>query len=280
MSIFLTGATGLVGSAILRRLRELDRDVTALVRDPAKRAAVEATGATVLAGDITDRELVATAAAASTGVIHTASPGDASSAQVDRTFVQTVLEALDGTTIPFVHTGGVWVFGAGDDLTENSPLQLPAITAWRAPVESMVRSSPVRTTIIAPGIVYAADNAGIANVVRPDGSGTARLVGSGDQHWTTIDADDLADLYVRAVDAAQPDAYYLGVSGHNPTVREIAEAAAHGGTVVAETVEESRARLGELFADALLLDQQSHGSAAVADLGWSPQRPSLLDTLR
>jgi nucleoside-diphosphate-sugar epimerase len=116
--------------------------------------------------------------------------------------------------------------------------------------------------------------------VRPDGSGTARLVGSGDQHWTTIDADDLADLYVRAVDAAQPDAYYLGVSGQNPTVREIAEAAAHGGTVVAETVEESRARLGELFADALLLDQQSRGSAAVADLGWSPQRPSLLDTLR
>lgn len=279
MSVFLTGATGLVGSAILARLRELDRDVTALVRDPAKRAAVAATGATVLDGDITDLELVATAAASSSGVIHTASPGDASSAAVDEAFARSVLTALEGTDIPYVHTGGVWVFGNGNDLTESSPQQPPAITSWRGPVESLVRSSSVRTTIIAPGIVYGPTGGGIAGILQPDASGTVRLVGDGHQHWTTVHVEDLADLYVLALDAAQPDAYYLGVSGQNPTVRQIGEASAHGATVVEETQKESRARLGEAFADALLIDQQSRASGAVAELGWAPRRPSLLDVV-
>ena len=105
MAVFLTGATGFVGSAILRTLRDQGRDVTALVRNQDKAREVEATGATAVIGELSDLDLIAASAAASTGVIHTASPGDQSSAALDGAFVTSVLSALDGTDIPFIHTG-------------------------------------------------------------------------------------------------------------------------------------------------------------------------------
>lgn len=278
MTVFLTGATGFVGAAILSRLRELELPVVALVRDPAKLRAVEAAGASVVIGDLTDLDIVASAVAASSGVIHTASPGDATSAAVDGAFVDAVLSTLSGTDVPFVHTGGAWVFGPGN-ITESSPQRPPALTAWRGAIESRVRSASVRSTIIAPGIVYGPGGAGLASLLRPDIDGVVRLVGDGSQHWTTVHVDDLADLYVRALAAADADAYYLGITDHQPTVLEIGEASAHGAKVVAETPDGSRDRLGVDFADALLMDQRSPGSAARAALGWSPSRPSLPDLL-
>jgi nucleoside-diphosphate-sugar epimerase len=279
MSIFLTGATGFVGAAVLSRLREQDLPVIALVRDPAKQAMNEATGASVILGDLTDLELIASAVAAASGVIHTASPGDATSAAVDGAFVDTVLGALSGTDVPFVHTGGAWVFGPGEHITESDPQHPPALTAWRGPVESRVRSASVRSTIVAPGIVYGDRGLGLTSLLLPDSDGVVRLIGDGTQHWTTVHVEDLADLYVRSLTAAAADAYYLGISQQQPTVREIGEAAAHGARVVTETADESRARLGAEFVDALLMSQQSPGSAAGAALGWSPSRPSLTDLL-
>lgn len=104
-------------------------------------------------------------------------------------------------------------------------------------------------------------------------------MGDGSQHWTTVHVDDLAELYVLALDAAAADEYYLGVSGHNPTVLELGEAAARGRSwpVVPETTESARGRLGEAFADALLLDQQAGGAHAREALGWSPSRSSLVE---
>ncbi len=96
--------------------------------------------------------------------------------------------------------------------------------------------------------------------------------------------DDLAELYVLAYDLADGGSYYIGASGQNPTVRELGVAAASAagldGRVEPGTVEEAHERLGELFADALLLDQQATGSAARIDLGWEPNGPSLVDELR
>ena len=279
MAVFLTGATGFVGSVVLRTLRRQGRAVTALVRSQAKAREVEDVGATALIGELSDLEVIATAVAASSGVIHTASPGDQSSADLDDKFVGAVLAALAGTDIPFVHTGGVWVFGSGTDITESTPLDPPTITAWRAPIEARVRAANVRTSIVAPGIVYSRRGAGIPAVLLPDATGTVRLVGDGSQHWTTVHVEDLAELYVLALDAGAQDAYYIGVGGDNPAVRELGIAAALGGPVAAETEAQSRARLGEGFADALLLDQQATGAAARAELGWVPRRPTLATVL-
>ncbi len=279
MKVFLTGATGFIGSAVLKALFAAGDDVTALVRSEENATLVAGLGATPVLGGLTDLDVVAAAAAASDGVIHTASPGDATSAAVEGAFVEAVLGALARTQIPFVTTGGVWVFGSGTNLTEASPWNPPALTAWRGELEARVRSSSVNTTIIAPALVYGVGGTGIPSLLRPDDSGIVRLVGDGSQHWSTVNVDDLADLYVLAVKKAADNGYYLGSSGQCPTVLEIATAAAHGATIIADTVEESRARFGEYFADALLLDQQASGAAARKDLGWAPHRPSLISEL-
>jgi len=111
-----------------------------------------------------------------------------------------------------------------------------------------------------------------------------------------VHVDDLAELYVLAVERADQDGYLVAASGHNPTVRELAQAGVEGQarvegqpgsdghtgsavSVVAEPADESRARLGTDFADALLLDQAATGAHA-RSLGWQPSRPTLVEELR
>jgi nucleoside-diphosphate-sugar epimerase len=142
----------------------------------------------------------------------------------------------------------------------------------------------VRSVVIAPGIVHGS-GAGLPALVRSGprtDDGALQLPGSGDQHWTTVHADDLGRLYVLALERAEAGSYYLGVSGSNPTVREIGEAADRGaggeGRVVGSSDEQTEARLGPL-AGALLLDQQSSGAHAKTELGWEPTGPTLVDDL-
>ncbi|ANF30786.1 epimerase [Leifsonia xyli] len=282
MTILLTGATGFIGSSVLPRLLDEGHPVITLVRDAEKAAAVKAAGATALIGDAMDAALVERAARESDGVIHLASSKD-----VDAVLVPAVLAGLAGSGKPFVHTGGVWTYGSNDDIVEDSPVAPPALTAWRGDAEAVVlEADGVRGIVVVPSIVYG-HGKGLANVIvdAPRGTGVEalRLIGDGSQHWATVHVDDLAALYVLALEQGTAGATYIGAGGQNPTVRELGEAAAQAagvaGGVVAESVEESRSRLGEQLADALLLDQQARGTKARIDLGWEPNGPSLLEEL-
>ncbi|CAN5317000.1 NAD-dependent epimerase/dehydratase family protein [soil metagenome] len=289
MSIFLTGATGFIGSAILRQLRAQGREVTALVRTAEKAAEVEALGATAVIGSLSDSLLLTEQALASDGVIHVASPGDATSAELDDLFVSAIFAGLEGSDKHYVHTGGIWVFGDADAITERSPQHPPALTVWRSAIERRVlEAEGVKTTLIIPGIAYGYGMS-VPNVVvdapRTESDESAlKLVGSGDQHWTTIYVDDLAELYILAFDLAAAGSVYIGANGQNPTVRELGVAASLAagleGRVEPSTPDEVYARLGQPFGDALLLDQQATGASARIDLGWEPNGPSLLDELR
>ncbi|MCX7522295.1 NAD-dependent epimerase/dehydratase family protein [Microbacterium sp. STN6] len=280
MSILLTGATGYIGSSVLTALLEQGHAVTALVRDDAKAESVRAAGATVLIGDATNSALVAEAAGTSDGVIHLASAED-----VDPALIDAVLSGLGTSGKPFVHTGGIWSYGSNDDITEDAPNQAPALTAWRADNEARVLAAGgVRGMVVVPSIVYGHGD-GLANVVTGaprSADGELVLIGDGSQHWATVHVDDLAALYVLALELGDRGGVYIGASGGNPTVRELAEAAqaavgARG--VTAQSVGDTRARIGEALADALLLDQQARGSKARIDLGWEPNQPTLVEEI-
>jgi nucleoside-diphosphate-sugar epimerase len=279
MDIFLTGGTGLVGSAVLRALLADGHAVAALARSDDSAATLERAGATVVRGDLTDLDTLAAAAKESDGVVHTAARGDGTDADSDAAVLDAVLGALAGTGRPYVHTSGVWIHGDGV-LDEETPLDPPQLTAWRQPLDARARAAEgVRGIVIAPGIVHGYGSgipAGVFQQGPRTDDGALVLPGSGDQHWTTVHADDLGRLYALAVATAAPGSYYLGVSGRNPTVREIGEAAA--GRVAPSTREETLDRLGS-FGEALLLDQQASGERARRELGWEPVEIGLLEDL-
>lgn len=280
MSIFLTGGTGLIGSAVLSRLVAGGRDVRALARSDDSAAAIEAAGATPVRGEITDTDLLAREAAASDGFIHTAATSTPADADHDAGVLDAVLPGLAGR--PYLHTSGVWIHGEGDDLTEQTPFAPPPITAWRLPLDARALAADgVRSVVIEPGIVYG-HGGGLPNLIKngPQAGG-ALLYPGGEQHWTTVFVDDLAALYVLAFDAAEPGTRLLGVDGTNPLVKDLAVAASHAlgldGRVAVEPEEQARERLGPLY-DAFVLDQQASGRAARA-LGWEPTGPTLVDEL-
>ncbi len=169
-------------------------------------------------------------------------------------------------------------------MDESSPPKPTALVAWRQAVEDRVRDGAkrgIRTVVIRPAIVYgrgAGIPAGFVESARKEGA--ARYVGTGDNRWPFVHVDDLADLYLLALERAPAGTLLLGTTGPAVPVREVAVAASRGagaeGRTVGWPLEEARQKLGA-YADALALDQQASGERARETLGWRPSRPGVLE---
>jgi nucleoside-diphosphate-sugar epimerase len=279
MNIVLTGAAGYIGSATVEALLVHGHDVTALVRSDESAKAVARDRVTPVVGDIADVEWMTGQLRAADGAIHLANTNDP---EVDDAVASAMIRAFAGSEKPYVHTGGVWGWGNGEMIVESDSLDAPKIVAWREAIEKRVLTPGIRGSVIAPAVVYG-HGKGIPKAVIVDGpktDGSAHLVGSGDQHWATVHVDDLAELYVAVLEKAPGGDVYIGASGENPTVRELAEAYHGVGKTVVETAEETRDRFGTDFADALLLSQQASGNTAKNLFGWTPKQPALIELLR
>jgi nucleoside-diphosphate-sugar epimerase len=287
MKVALTGATGFVGSHVLTALREHGHAVTALVRDDAGADTVAARGAIPVVVELHDRPAVAGLFGAADAAIHTASPGDATSAALDAAVVDAAIAAYAGSGNTFIHTSGLWTYGDNAFIDEESPLDPPALVAWREPIERRVLAAQaMRGVLIVSGVAYGDGAGGIPGVLLGsprDDAGNLIMLGSGEQHWSTVHVADLADLFRRALESGSARGRYIASDGLNPTVAELTEAAAvavGAPGAVPGSDDEARARLGDLFADVLLLDQGSGATKALAELGWRPSRPGLVDELR
>jgi nucleoside-diphosphate-sugar epimerase len=287
MRVALTGATGFIGSHVLAELQEHGHEVTALVRDDAQADAVAARGATASVVDLYDRPAVVSVLSAADGAIHTASPGDATSADLDSAAVDAAIEAFAGTGKPYIHVSGVWVYGDNTSISEESPFHSPALVAWREQIECrLLGAADMRGVVIVSGAAYGDGGGGIPGVLLGsprDDAGNLIMLGTGRQHWPTVHVADLADFFRRVLEAESARGYYVIGNGLNSTVAEMTEAAADAAGApgaVPGSDDEARARLGEYFADVLLLDQATDAAKARAELGWAPSRPGLVDEFR
>lgn len=289
MEVFLTGATGYIGSAVAEALQRAGHKVTGLARTPEKAHQLAAHGVRGCLGDLLKPETLAVAAHAAEGVIHTANTNDANSPQVDAAAVRAMLKALEGSGKPFVYTSGVWVLGStGDKVAdEQTPLHPTPLVAHRPAVEQEVLGSKgrgVRAIVIRPALVYGRCGS-IPKMLSQSAreTGAARYVGDGENRWPFVEVDDLAQLYVLALEKAPPGSLYLAAHGPSYRVREVAEAASIGagakGKTQATPLEEARKTM-YAFADALVLDQQVSGEKAKKELGWSPRAASVLNDLK
>jgi nucleoside-diphosphate-sugar epimerase len=287
MKVALTGSTGFIGSHIMTELHSHGHEVTALVRDDDQADIVAARGAKPAVVDLYDRAAVASLLSDADGAIHTASPGDATSADLDAAVVDAATGAFAATGKPYLHISGAWVYGNNTAITEDSPFDAPAMVSWREPIERRILgASGMRGVVIVSGTAYGDGGGGIPGVLLGsprDDAGSLVMLGTGRQHWATVHVADVADAFRRALENDRARGYYVIGNGAEQTVAELTEAAAAAvgapGAVPGSDAE-ARARLGDYFAEVLLLNQGTDAAKARAELGWRPSHPSLADEFR
>jgi nucleoside-diphosphate-sugar epimerase len=287
MKVALTGATGFIGSHFLTELQDYGHEVAAMVRNEADAEIVAARGATPAVVDLYDRPTVLSRLNDADGAIHTASPGDETSADLDSAVADAAIEAFSGTGKPYLHISGQWVYGDNAAITEDSPLNAPALVSWREPIERRVLDAKgMRGVVIVSGLAYGDGGGGVPGLLLGsprDDAGNLIMLGTGRQHWSTVHVADLADFFRRVLEDDSARGLYVVGDGLNPTVAELTEAAAvatGAPGAVPGSDDEARSRLGEYFAEVLLLDQATDAAKARAELDWSPSHPGLVDEFR
>jgi len=287
MKVALTGATGFVGSHVLAELLEHGHEVTALVRDQPRADTVEGHGAAPAVVDIYDRPAVVTLLRDVEAAIHTASPGDATSADLDSAIVDAALEAFAGTGKPYLHISGAWIYGNNTSINEESPMNAPAMVSWKEPIDRrVVAATDMRGVVVVSSVAYGDGAGGVPGLLLGsprDDAGDLIMLGTGDQHWSTVHVADLAEFFRRVLEDDSARGYYVVGDGLNPTVAELTEAAAvaaGAAGAVPGNDDEARARLGDYFAEVLLLDQGTDAARARAELDWRPSHPGLVEEFR
>ncbi|MGH2881171.1 MAG: NAD-dependent epimerase/dehydratase family protein [Solirubrobacteraceae bacterium] len=287
MRVALTGATGFIGSHVLTELQDHGHEVVALVRDDAQAELVAGCGATPAVVDLYDRPALVSVLGNTDGAIHTASPGDATSADLDSAVVDAVIDAFDGTGRPYLQISGLWIYGNNPAISEESPIDAPALVAWKEPIERRVLGAEgMRGVVIVSGTAYGDGGGGIPGVLLGsprDADGNLIMLGTGCQHWSTVHVADLAVFFRRVLEDDSARGRYVIAEGLHPTVAELTEAAAvaaGASGAVPGSEEEARARLGDYFAEVLLLDQSTPATRARAELGWRPSHPGLVEEFR
>jgi nucleoside-diphosphate-sugar epimerase len=287
MQVALTGATGFIGSHVLTELLERGHEVTTLVRDQGQADIVAARGAKPTVVDLYDRAAVTSLLSGADGAIHTASPGDETSADLDSAVVDAAIEAFGGTGRPYIQVSGLWIYGDNTSISEESPLNSPALVAWKEPIERRVLDAPdMRGVVIVSSVAYGDGGGGIPGLLLGsprDDDGNLIMLGGGGQHWSTVHVADLARFFRRVLETDSARGRYVVGDGLNPTVAELTEAAAVAAGApgaVPGSDAEARGRLGDYFAEVLLLDQGTFAAEARDRLGWSPTQPGLVDEFR
>jgi nucleoside-diphosphate-sugar epimerase len=284
MKVLLTGSTGFVGSHVLRELLDHGHEVTAPVRDDAQSDVVAAQGAKAEVVDLYDRPALSQLLNESDGAIHTASPGDATSADLDTAVVDAVIDAFDGTGKPYIQIGGLWAYGDNTSITEDSPFNAPPMVSWKEPIERRVLgASGMRGVVPLSSVAYGDGGGGVPGLLLGsprDDEGNLIMVGTGQQHWSTLHVADLADFFRRVLEDDSAHGYYVLGNAVDSTVAELTEAAAVAAGApgaVAGSDAEARSRLGDYFAEVLLISQGTVATKARTELGWEPSRNSLVD---
>jgi nucleoside-diphosphate-sugar epimerase len=287
MRIFLTGATGYVGSAILEASLRAGHAVTALVRDPEKAEHVTLRGAKPVVGDLSKPAGYVAAAEECDVIIHAAFDRTKNGVEIDRLAIETLLgvaarriDAREKASV--LYTSGVWVLGdTSGPAAEDAPLRPPPLVSWRPEHEGLVwrmsRGGRIRTAIVRPGIVYGGARGIISDLLKDARNGLVRVIGDGKNHWPCIYDRDLADLYVKLAVHPSASGIFHANDEADEHVSDIVEAIATHVMVQQSVrhvpIEEARTKMGH-YADALALDQIVRGPRARA-LGWTPSLHSV-----
>ena len=286
MKIFITGGTGFIGSAVVKRLVQSGHQVTGLTRSPQKKVEFEKLGGKAISGDINSPETYLKIAADQDVCVHVASEFGPKMEGSDRKTIEALIGRLREVRNPraFIYTSGVLVLGdtgktPADETATTPPLPL---LAWRLNHEKIVTGAgdeKLLTAVIRPGFVYGGTKDLISGYFESAArDGAAVYVGHGKNRMSLVHIDDLAELYCCVIEKKAKGVFH-GVDGAAPQIIEIARtasvAAGKGGATKSLSVEDARQQMG-MFADLLCADQWIVARRS-SEIGWMPLYPPFTD---
>ncbi|AUX27907.1 3-beta hydroxysteroid dehydrogenase [Sorangium cellulosum] len=287
MRIFLTGASGFVGSAIVPELVRAGHRVLGLARSDASAEKLAAAGVDVHRGSLTDLDSLRRGAAACDGVIHCAFSHDdfndyAGNCEKDRGAIEALGSALAGTDRPLVITSGTARFTPGRVVTEDEPLDASTGGGPRAASEQLALSFARRgvrvSSLRLPVVVHGDGDHGFVPMLIEIARKTGRsgYIGDGDNRWPAVHRLDAARLFVLALEKAQAGARLHAVGEEGVPTRDIAGVIGRKlGLPVESVPKEHFGWLGAFFA----LDTPASSALTQARFGWKPEQAGLLADL-
>ena len=276
MRVFLTGATGYIGSAILDALIRSHHHVEAFVRTTPAAAELQARGAQPVRGNLLEPLTWLDAAARADGIVHAAAESGPRARQLDEVVV-TTLTSLPARADRFIiYTSGIWALGnTSVPADERAPVNPTEFVAWRPAHEQRIldtASSGVRAIVVRPGIVYGGGRGIVGDLLRDARNGLVRVVGTGENHWPLVYDRDLGELYARLVNNPTASGVYHANDEGDETVNTIVTALSEHASIRPSVrhvpIAEARKKMGP-YADALALDQIVRSPRA-RSLGWNP----------
>jgi nucleoside-diphosphate-sugar epimerase len=289
MRVFVTGATGWVGSAVVKDLIAAGHQVLGLARSDKGAEGLAVAGAEVLRGSLEDLESLRKGAARSDGVIHTAFNHDfsklAENCEQERLAIDAIGGELQGSGRPFIVSSGVALLAPGRITTEEEPPRPPIAAFPRSPEESAAafaaRGVQVTAIRLAPTVHGLGDHGFVPHLIEiAREKGVSAYVGAGNNRWPAVHRLDAARVYRLALERGAEGGPFHAIAEEGVPFRQIAEVIGRrlNIPVVAKSLEEADGHFG-WFARFASIDCPSSSERTRSRLGWQPQQPTLIADL-
>jgi nucleoside-diphosphate-sugar epimerase len=287
MRVFVTGATGFIGTAVVRELIDAGHQVVGLARSDVAAKSLVAAGADVRRGSLEDLESLRSGAAAADGVIHTAFIHDfnnyAPAADADRHAVETLGGALEGSDRPLVVTSGTLLVQRTGALATEEDASNPNFPRKSEEVAIALAARGIRASVLrlSPSVHGNGDHGFVPHLISvAREKGVSAYIGDGLNRWPTVHRLDAARLYRLMLEKGSAGASYHGVADEGVPTREIAEAIGRGLNVpvVSKSSEEAADHFGWI-ARFFGIDGPASSALTRQRLGWRPVQPGLIADL-
>jgi nucleoside-diphosphate-sugar epimerase len=288
MRVFITGATGFIGSALVPELIKAGHQVLGLARSEAGAKSLASTGARVQRGDLGDLESLRSGAAAADAVIHLAFIHDFSKFQenceIDKRAIETLGSVLAGSVRPLIVTGGIPPWTPGRLMTEDAkpPAHSPTPRVSEETALALVPQG-VRAAVMRLPQVHDTVKQGLVTylIAIAREKGVSAYVGEGLNRWPAAHVSDVARLYRLALEQHETGARYHAVGEEGVPLRDIAAAIGRGLKVPARAIsaEEAAAHFGPFFGFFAGLDLPTSSALTQQRLGWRPTGVGMISDL-
>jgi nucleoside-diphosphate-sugar epimerase len=286
MRIFVTGATGFIGSAVVPELIKGGHQVLGLTRSDAGAKALTAAGSQAHRGELTDLESLRKGAALSDGIIHLAFIHDFSkfkeNCEIDRRAIEALGSVLAGSNRPLIVTSGTAGLGAPGQLATEDMDVPPNFPFPRVSEQAALSLKGVKASVVRLPQVHDPVKQGLVTylIALAREKGVSAYVGEGRNRWSAAHVSDVARLYKLVLENNEAGAKYHAVAEEGVSMRDIAEAIGRGLKIPAKSVspEEAQSHFGWL---AMFATHDLQASSAITrkKLGWNPTGPGLIADL-